>query len=166
MSAPPPPPARAVAASRVEMTKIVLPQYANALGNIFGGEVVAWIDMCAAVSAQRHARTSCVTASIDAVNFLLPIKLGHIVVLKSQVNAVFTSSMECGVSVWSEDPMTGVRSRAVTAYTTFVSVDAEGRPQPVAPLLLETDEDRRRSSEAHTRRASRVALRERLRRSG
>ncbi len=156
-------PTRPVSASRVEMTKLVLPPHANALGNIFGGEVMSWIDMCTAISAQRHARTSVVTASIDAVNFLLPIKLGHIVVLKSQVNAVFTTSMECGVTVWSEHPHTGELRHAVKAYTTFVSVDEYGRPRPVARLLLERDEDRRRESEARARRASRVALREQLR---
>lgn len=150
-----------VASSRVEMTQMVLPQFANALGNVFGGQVMSWLDICAAVAAQRHCRTSVVTASIDAVHFMAPIKLGHIVVLKSQVNATFRSSLECGVSVWMEDPLSGVRTRAVKAYATFVSLDQNGKPKPVPALVLNTDEDRRRAGEAGTRRAARLALRDR-----
>lgn len=152
---------RPVSASRVEMTKLVLPPHANALGNVFGGEVLSWIDMCAAISAQRHTRTDVVTASIDAVHFLLPIKLAHIVILRSQVNAVFRTSLECGVSVWSEDPKTGELQRAMKAYTTFVSLDQDGRPRPVAAVLAETADDRRRARDAASRREQRLALRNR-----
>lgn len=152
-------PSRPTSASRVEMTHLVLPPHANALGNIFGGEVVSWIDMCTAISAQRHARTDVVTASIDAVHFMLPIKVGHIVILRSQVNAVFRTSLECGVSVWSEDHKTGERRRAMKAYTTFVSLGDDGQPRPVPRLLLETDEDRRRDAEARRRRQHRLDLR-------
>ena len=150
---------KTVAASRVEMTQMVLPQFANALGNVFGGQVVSWIDICAAVAAQRHCRAQVVTASIDAVNFLGPIKEGHIVVLRGQVNAVFRTSMECGVTVISEDPLSGETHAAVKAYATFVALDAYSRPKVVPPIIYETDEDFRRQRDAEERRAARLALR-------
>jgi acyl-CoA hydrolase len=146
-----------VAASHVEMTHHVLPEFSNSLGNVFGGQVVAWIDVCAAIAAQRHCRKVVVTALIDAVHFLHPIKLGHIVILRGQVNATFNTSMECGVSVWSEHPMSGDVRQAMRAYATFVALDDYGKPAPVPPLVLETDEDRRRSAAAHERRALRLA---------
>ncbi|QQR91960.1 MAG: acyl-CoA thioesterase [Myxococcales bacterium] len=138
------------------MTQLVLPTFANNLGNIFGGQVLSWIDMCAAISAYRHARSAVVTASIDAVDFLLPIKVGHIVILKSQINAVFRTSMECGVAIWSEDPNTGEYLKAMKAYTTYVSLDVAGKPQPVQPLVLMSDEDKRRASDARARRQKRI----------
>ncbi|MBM4281375.1 MAG: acyl-CoA thioesterase [Deltaproteobacteria bacterium] len=139
------------------MTHHVLPEFANSLGNVFGGQIMAWIDVCAAVAAQRHCRSVVVTASIDAVQFLLPIKLGHIVILRGQVNATFKTSMECGVSIWSEHPLTGEVRKAMKAYATFVALDDYGRPRPVPPLVLVSDEDRRRSTAAHARRAARLA---------
>src|SRR5688572_33002933 len=89
-------PLHTVARSRVEMTQHVLPEFTNSLGNIFGGQIMSWIDVCAAISAQRHCRSVVVTRSIDAVEFINPIKVGHIVILRGQVNATFNSSMECG----------------------------------------------------------------------
>lgn len=146
--------------TRVEMTQMVLPAFANALGNAFGGQVMAWIDIAAAVAAQRHCRAQVVTASIDAVHFIAPIKQGYVVVLRAQVNATFNTSMECGVSVIAEDPLTGETHQAVRAYATFVSLDAEGRPQKVPPLTAETPEDQRRAQDAVERRAQRLALRQ------
>ncbi len=143
--------------SHVEMTHHVLPEFTNSLGNVFGGQIMAWIDVCAAVAAQRHCRSVVVTASIDAVQFLLPIRLGHIVILRGQVNATFKTSMECGVSVWSENPLTGEIRKAMKAYATFVALDEYGRPRPVPPLVLRSDEDHRRSADAHARRAARLA---------
>lgn len=148
-----------VARSAVEMTHHVLPEFANSLGNVFGGQVVSWIDICAAIAAQRHCRSVVVTASIDAVQFLLPIKLGHIVILRGQVNATFKTSMECGVAIWSENPLTGEIRKAMKAYATFVALDDYGRPKPVPPLLLLDDEDRRRHAGAERRRAERLAAR-------
>lgn len=148
-----------VARSRVEMTHHVLPEFANSLGNVFGGQVVSWIDICAAIAAQRHCRSVVVTASIDAVQFLLPIKLGHIVILRGQVNATFKTSMECGVTIWSEHPLTGEIKKAMKAYATFVALDDGGRPKPVPPLLLLNDEDRRRTADATQRRADRLSRR-------
>lgn len=139
------------------MTHHVLPEFSNSLGNVFGGQVVAWIDVCAAIAAQRHCRSVVVTASIDAVQFLLPIKLGHIVVLRGQVNATFKTSMECGVSIFSENPLTGEVHQAMKAYATFVALNDHGRPKPVPPLIALTEEDRRRSDEAAKRRARRLA---------
>lgn len=150
---------RNVARTRVEMTQVVLPQNANALGNVFGGQVMAWVDICAAVAAQRHCRFQVVTASIDAVHFIEPIKQGDVVVLRSQVNASFHTSMECGVTVESENPLTGERRKAVKAYATFVALDAAGRPIRIPELVLETEHDRRRSADATRRREQRLALR-------
>ena len=150
-----------VARSHVEMTHHVLPEFANSLGNVFGGQVVSWIDVCAAIAAQRHCRSVVVTASIDAVQFLLPIKLGHIVILRGQVNATFRTSMECGVSIWSENPLTGEIKKTMKAYATFVALDDKGLPKAVPPLLLLSDDDKRRHADAERRRAERLAARSR-----
>ena len=146
--------------TRVEMTHIVLPQFANSLGNVFGGQIMAWVDICAAVAAQRHCRAQVVTASIDAVHFIAPVKVGHILLLRGQVNAAFTTSVECGVTVISENPVTGETHKAAKAYATFVALDADGRPRKVPPLTLTTDEDQRRARDAQDRRAQRLALRQ------
>jgi acyl-CoA hydrolase len=145
------------ARSRVEMTQHVLPEFTNSLGNIFGGQIMSWIDICAAIAAQRHCRSVVVTRSIDAVEFINPIKAGHIVILRGQVNATFTTSMECGVSVWSENPLTGELHKAVKAYATFVALDDYGRPKKVPQLILVDEEDRRRADAAAQRRAVRLA---------
>jgi acyl-CoA hydrolase len=150
-------PLHSVARTRVEMTHHVLPEFTNSLGNVFGGQVVSWIDVCAAVAAQRHCRSVVVTASIDAVEFLLPIKLGHIVILRGQVNATFNTSMECGVSVFSENPLTGEVRKAMKAYATFVALDDYGRPKPVPKLVLDGADDIRRLADAQERRAQRLA---------
>jgi acyl-CoA hydrolase len=152
-------PLHSVMRSRVEMTQHVLPEFSNALGNIFGGQIAGWIDICAAIAAQRHCRSVVVTASIDALEFILPIKQGHIVILRGQVNATFKTSMECGVSVFSEDPLTGEVQKAMKAYATFVALDASGKPTPVPALVLSDDEDRRRAADAAARRAQRLAAR-------
>ena len=141
------------------MTQHVLPEFSNSLGNIFGGQIAGWIDICAAIAAQRHCRSVVVTAAIDALLFLLPIRQGHIVILRGQVNATFRTSMECGVSVWSENPLTGEVRKAMKAYASFVALDDDGRPKPVPPLVLLTDDDRRRASDASQRRAHRLAAR-------
>jgi acyl-CoA hydrolase len=151
--------ARPVSRSRVEMTELVLPQFTNARGHLFGGQLVSWMDICGAVAAQRHAAAYVVTASIDAVHFMEPVLEGQTVVLRGQVNAAFRSSMECGVSVWTEDPLTSRRRRVGKAYSTFVALDDKGRPKPVPELTLETDEDRRRSRQAAERRRQRLAIR-------
>ncbi len=151
---------RPVAASTVETTHIVLPSNTNALGTIFGGTVMQWIDEVAAVAAMRHAAGTVVTAAVDALQFLEPIHLGELVVLRAQVNAAFRSSMEVGVRVEVEDPRSGVRRKTTKAYLTFVALERPGGgPREVPPLLLLTDEDRRRDAAARARRAARLAAR-------
>lgn len=142
-----------------ETTHLVMPGDANPHGTAFGGQVMAWIDLAAAISAVRHAREAVVTAGIDAVNFVSKIQLGHLVILKSSVNFTGRCSMEIGVRVESEDPLTGRREHACTAYLTFVAVDGSGQPREVPPVLPETGEERRRHDEARARREHRLALR-------
>jgi acyl-CoA hydrolase len=141
------------------MTHIVLPQFANSLGNVFGGQIMAWVDICAAVAAQRHCRSQVVTASIDAVHFIAPVKVGHILLLRGQVNAAFTTSVECGITVISENPLTGETHKAAKAYATFVALDEEGCPRKVPGLIAVTEDDKRRVRDAQDRRAQRLALR-------
>jgi acyl-CoA hydrolase len=152
-------PGKAPGASRVEMTELVLPGDTNALGTIFGGKVMQWIDIAASVAGMRHSGGNVVTASIDALTFLTPIHLGEIVRLRAQVNYVGRTSMEIGVRVEAENPRTGEHRYTTKAYMTFVAIDAAGKPRAIPPLLLDSDEDRRRSLDAQARRASRLALR-------
>ena len=142
------------------MTEIVLPGDTNALGTIFGGKVMQWIDVAASVAGMRHSGGNVVTASIDGLTFLTPIHLGEIVLLKAQVNFVGRTSMEIGVRVEAENPRSGERRYTTKAYLTFVAIDAAGKPRAVAPLLLDTDEDRRRAADAVARRNARLALRD------
>lgn len=150
--------------SQVEMTQIVLPSDTNALGTIFGGKVMSWIDIAAAIAAGRHARRVVVTASIDALHFLAPVRLGHIVTVKAMVNYASRTSMEVGVRVDSENPITGETTHCSTAYTTFVALDDHGKPTPVPQVLPSTPEEKRRYESAKTRRESRVRLAEELKR--
>ena len=149
--------------SRVEMTEMVMPSHANSHGTAFGGTVMAWTDLAAGMAAMRHARLPVVTASIDQLAFRSPVRIGQIALLFAQVNAVFTTSMEVGVQVLTEEPLTGERRLCCEAFLTFVALGEDGHPRAVAPLLAESDEERRREREAVTRRASRLELREALR---
>ena len=146
-------------ATRTEMTWIVMPGQANALGTVFGGQVMSWIDVCAAVAAQRFCRHNVVTAEMDSLSFRGPIQQGQIAVLQAQVNWAGRTSMEVGVRVEAEDPKTGVRTHTSTCYLTFVAL-AENREKVQVPqLILETDEDRRRHAEATERMDARKARR-------
>lgn len=137
-----------------------MPTHTNgARGVLFGGVVMQWIDVCAGVAAMRHAGGPVVTASIDRIDFLSSIHLGDIVVLQSQVNFVHQTSMEVGCRVETEDPRTRARRYTTKAYLTFVAVDAQGHPRPVAPLVLATELDRRRHAAAEHRRARRLEAR-------
>jgi acyl-CoA hydrolase len=144
--------------SEVIMTELVLPQHTNALGTIFGGTVMSWIDIAAAISAGKHARASVVTASVDALHFIAPIRLGHVVQLLASVNATGRTSMEVGVRVDSENPRTGEKVHNVTAYVTFVAVDDAGKPTPIPELIPQTEAEKRRHQAALLRRQSRVQL--------
>ena len=138
------------------MTQIVLPAHTNRFGTVFGGTVMSWIDICAAVSAMRHASNLAVTASMDELHFLSGAKLGHVMTLKSQVNFAGTSSMEIGVRVESEDPVTGIRQHTASAYLTFVAVNNSGERQAVPGIQADSEEDKRRHEKARKRRERRV----------
>lgn len=150
--------AKTPSATRVETTQIVMPTHINAGGVLFGGTLVQWIDVSAAVAAMRHCGGTAVTASIDRLDFLVPIRMGDVVVLQAQVNYTSRTSMEVGCRVETEDPRTGERRYTTKAYLTFVATDAEGRPRAVPPLELHTDEDKRRFAEAAARRTERLRL--------
>lgn len=146
-------------ASAVEATHMVLPHDANVHGNIFGGTIMSWIDIAAACVAYRHCRTHTVTASMDELTFLHPVKVGDIVTLKARVNYVGRASMEIGVKVIAENPLTGEECHTSSAYLTFVAVNTAGKPIAVPPLTLETDDDRRRAAAAELRRRERLKRR-------
>jgi acyl-CoA hydrolase len=149
-----------VSASRSEMAELVLPAQTNALGKLLGGHVMHLVDIAAAMAASRHSNSYVVTASVDYIDFRNPVNLGEIVILKSQVNRVFRTSMEIGVEVYSEQILTGERKHTTTAYVTFVALDEKThQPKPVAPLILESPEEERRYNEAGERRKIRLANR-------
>jgi acyl-CoA hydrolase len=149
-----------VSASRSEMTEIVLPAQTNPLGKLLGGHVMHLVDMAAAMAAHRHSNSYVVTASVDYIDFRNPVNLGEIVTLKSQVNRVFHTSLEVGVEVYSENVLTGEKKHATSAFVTFVAIDEHTRlPKPVPPLIVKTEEERRRFHEAGKRREVRLALR-------
>lgn len=139
------------------MTQIVMPGHTNGVsGVLFGGVMMQWIDVCAGVSAMRHAGGAVVTASIDRLDFMVPVRVGDIVVLQSLVNFTSRTSIEVGCRVEVEDPATRSRSYTTKAYLTFVAMDAHGKPRPIEPLVLQSDDDRRRFSEAQERRKQRL----------
>jgi acyl-CoA hydrolase len=147
--------------SHSEYSELALPNDANGLGNVLGGKVMHLVDLAGALAAIRHARCPVVTASVDYMNFLHPVRIGQLIILRSSVNRVFRTSMEVGVKVWVEDLMKGERQHTSSAYLTFVAVDREGNRVPVAPVIAETDEEKRRYREALERREYRLELRKR-----
>lgn len=149
-----------VADSNIIMTELVLPQHTNQLGNLLGGQLMHWIDICGAISAAKHSQRVCVTASVDRIDFHHPIKLGDVVTLVSSVNRAFKTSMEVGVKVYAEVLSTGKRVHTNTAYLTFVSVDKDGKPVPTFEIIPETDDEKRRFEEALNRRKSRLISRQ------
>ena len=151
---------RTVAESRVEMTQMVLPNDANALGNAMGGRVMQWLDICAVVCAGRHSRTPVATASVDNIDFHNPVPVGSVIVLLASVNYTGRTSMEIGVKCWQEERATGDRKHVVSAYMTFVSLDPETRkPRQVPRIEPLTDDEKRRFQEAEARRKARLLLR-------
>ena len=152
-------PGKTPSESAVEMNEWVLPQHANALGAAFGGVLMSWVDLGAAMAAQRHARRIVVTAAIDAVDFIAPIRVGQMVSLQCKVLYVGRSSIEVGVHVEAEDPLTGARADALSANLTFVALGPDSRPTVVAPLIPETPEEHQNFEAAKVRReAKRAAL--------
>ena len=143
------------------MVEIVLPNDANPLNALLGGRLMHWIDMAGAMAAHRHARSYVVTASVDHIDFLVPVRVGSLVVLRSSVNRVFRTSMEVGVKVWVEDYIQGKREHVASAHLTFVAVDGIGGRLVVPQVIAETEEQRRRYEDAGRRRETRRAERER-----
>ena len=156
MSGPGPP--RSPSASRSLVSELLMPQHVNNLGNVFGGVVLSMVDRAAAVAAMRHAGRPCVTVSIDRVDFREPIYSGELVTCSAQVNYVGRTSMGVGVHVEAENLLTGKKRHTNTCYLTFVAINERGEPVPVAPLVLETEAERRRFREGERRREVRVAL--------
>jgi acyl-CoA hydrolase len=151
---------RTVAESATEMTQLVLPQHANVHGTLLGGTVMHWVDLAAAIVANRHSRRPVVTAAFDEMSFLAPIQVGQVALIHARLTFVDRSSMEIRVDVVSEDVLTGERRRTGTAYVTFVALDpVTRRPSPVPPLVLETDEDRAEHVKALERRRLRLERR-------
>ena len=144
---------RTVASTRSEMTEIILPNDTNTLGNLLGGRLMHFIDLTGAMAAYRHARTNVVTASMDHIDFIQPVRLGNLLTLKSSVNRAFTSSME----VWAEDSRTGDVAHVASAYLVFVAVDEAGKPQSIPRLVVETPNEQRRFDDALLRRKYREA---------
>jgi acyl-CoA hydrolase len=144
------------------MTQLVLPNDTNQLGNLLGGQLMHWMDLVAAIAAARHSKHVCVTASVDELNFLQPIKLGEVVTLLASVNRVFRTSMEVGVKVLSENMLTGTIKHANTAYLTFVALDESGKPIHVPQIDTQTEEEQRRFEDALARREQRLAGRKRF----
>lgn len=150
---------RFVRESQVEMTQLVLPNDTNQLGNLLGGRLMEWIDIAAAISAQRHSNRVCVTAAVDHLEFHQPIRLGEVVTLRASVNRVFGTSMEVGVKVVAENQLTGDKRTANTAYLTFVGVDDHSQPVKIPPVIPHSKEEKRRYQEALERRNRRLQRR-------
>ena len=141
------------------MVELVLPNDANTHGNVLGGRVLHWIDLAAAIVAHRHCRTETVTVSLDQMSFLAPIKVGQLALISARMTNTGRTSMEIRVDVRCEDLLTGERKQTSTAYLTFVAIDKQGRPAPVPPLRLETEEDEREARAAKARRDERLKAR-------
>jgi acyl-CoA hydrolase len=144
-----------VSASRTELAELMMPQHANILGKVFGGTILGLIDKAAASAAIRHAGRIAVTATFDQVVFHAPIEIGELVRIVAAVNAVGRTSMEMGVEVFAMNIRTGETRHTNTCYVTMVAVDDAGRPTPVPPLAVETDEERRLEAEAQARMKAR-----------
>jgi acyl-CoA hydrolase len=151
--------ARARAASATEMLEYVLPQHANLYGTVFGGQIMAWVDLCGVVCAQRHAGRPCVTAFVDDLLFRRPVRVGQVVRLRAEITAAFRTSMEVEVRVTGEDTVTGEQWPTLECSVTFVAMSDELKPTPVPPLLLATDADRAAHAAAEERRRVRLAKR-------
>ncbi len=145
------------------MVQVVLPNDANPLGFILGGTVMHLIDIAGAIACHRHTRSLLVTAAVDGLQFLHPVKVGDLIILRARVTATFNTSLEVAVEVFSEEIETAQRQLTSQAYLTFVTIDRQGHRVPVPPLLLETEEERARSREAAVRRAARLEAKSRFR---
>lgn len=141
------------------MTELVLPNHTNQLGNLLGGQLMHWIDICAALAAAKHSNYICVTASVDRIDFHHPIKLGDAVTLTASVNRVFNTSMEVGVKVFADSFRKGTRFHTNSAYLTFVSIGDDGKPVKAKNIIPESEDEKRRYEEALRRREYRLKTR-------
>lgn len=151
---------RRVSDSITTMTELVLPNHTNTIGNLLGGQLMHWIDVCAGICAFRHSKSVCVTASVDSIDFHHPIKLGQIVTLKAEITRAFNTSMEIKVEVYADSFKESLRIPSNSAFLTFVSVDNEGKPHKVPQILPETPEERIRFNDALIRRENRLKTRQ------
>jgi len=143
---------RTVAESQSEMAEVVLPNDANPLGNLLGGRLLHFIDIAGAMAAHRHARSYVVTASMDHIDFLAPVHVGDLLILRSSVNRAFHTSMEIGVKCWVENYISGATRHIGSAYLTFVAVDTHGNRISVPPVVPQTEEEKHRYEDAGRRR--------------
>src|SRR5262249_41706498 len=153
---------KAVRESASEYAEVALPNDTNGLGNVLGGKVMHLVDLAAAIAGLRHARRPVVTAAVDSLHFIHPVRIGQLMVLRSSVNRVFHTSMEIGVRMETENLLTGEKLHTCSAYLTFVALDENKRPTSAPQVIPETEEEKRRYHEAGERRKYRLELRERL----
>jgi len=154
--------ARKPSESYTEMVQVVLPNDANPLGFLLGGTAMHLIDIAGAIACHRHTRSLVVTAAVDGLQFLHPVKVGDLIVLKACVTAAFRSSLEVEVEMFSEETLTGARKLTSRAFLTFVAIDRAGNRVEIPPLLLETEEERQRARDAERRRAARLEAKQKL----
>jgi len=148
---------RAVSESQSEMTEIILPNDTNTLGNLLGGRLMHFIDLVGAMAAYRHSRSHVVTAAMDHIDFIQPVHVGDLLILKSSVNRAFSTSLEVGVKVWAENAMASEYRHVASAYLVFVAIDQHGNRVWVAPVAPETADEHRRYEGAQRRRQNRDA---------
>jgi acyl-CoA hydrolase len=153
------PPTKSVAASRVTLHQMMLPEHANAYGNVHGGILMKMVDEAGGICAMRHAQRQSVTVAMDDMTFYSPVHVGEVVCCEASVNYVGTTSMEVGVKVTAENPITGELTHTNSAYLVYVALDDDGKPSSVPELVLETDEELRRFEEAKERQALRLSRR-------
>ncbi|MDP9171812.1 MAG: acyl-CoA thioesterase [Acidobacteriota bacterium] len=152
---------RFVRESAAEYSELALPNDANGLGNLLGGKIMHLVDLSAAIAAMKHCRNPVVTASVDHMDFIHPVRIGQLVRLRASVNRAFRTSMEVGVKVWVEDLLSGAEKHVSSAFLTFVAISREGRGVEVPPVIPETADEKRRYEEAGTRRDYRLSQRRR-----
>lgn len=143
--------------SHTTVAEVMMPHMANVLGNVHGGVLLGMMDRVGAVAAIRHAQQVCVTVSVDRVDFREPVRVGELVTMQASVNYAHRTSIEVGVRVEAENLLTGVKRHTNSCYLTFVAIDEQGRPVPVAPVVPESDEEKERYRKAEQRRARRIA---------
>lgn len=151
---------KTVSHSRVQVSRLMMPEHANPLGHVHGGEIMKMVDELGGLVAMRHARCPSVTVAMDAMAFLEPVRIGDLLTLTAELSYVGRTSMEVRVSVVAENPLTGARVYTNWAYVVYVAIDGQGRPQPVPPLITETDEERERFERGKARQAHRLRMAE------